>query len=74
MKRDRNVEPLCYVRLCLKLILVPHAHLPKIIDLLNEKVAMGIREPIGYPVLKPLFHDSEEEWVTPSHSGSSTTE
>jgi hypothetical protein len=33
----------------LKLILVPRAHLPKLIELLKEKVAMGILEPSNAP-------------------------
>jgi hypothetical protein len=38
-----------------KLILVPRAHLPKLIELLKEKVAMGILEPSNAPYSNRWF-------------------
>ena len=39
----------------LKPIPVPRAHIPKVIDLLKEKVAMGILEPSNAPYLNRWF-------------------
>ena len=47
----------------LKPIPVPQAHIPKIIDLLKEKVAMGILEPLNAPYSNRWF-------MVPKNNGS----
>ena len=46
----------------LKPIPVPRAHILKIIDLLKEKVAMGIREPSNAPYSNRWFTVPKKNW------------
>ena len=58
----------------LKPISVPRAHIPKVIDLLKEKVAIGDSRAIKCSILKSMVYGCEEEWVTPVHSRLATGE
>ena len=51
----------------LKPILVPRAHIPKIIDMLKEKGGDGDFRNIKWSVLKLMIYSFEEEWVTLVH-------
>ena len=47
----------------LRPIPVPKAHISKLIDLLNEKICMGILKPSLNPYIKQMVYCSQKEWL-----------